>query len=89
MDKPVLWMTLELRHELERARQAWQARDLVGVLADGELRAVSQDAHRHQLVANELFRRPKLGPTSSALSDSLRCARTSWSASDRPGRHRS
>ena len=52
MDKPVQWMKLlELRHELERARQAWQARDLVGVLADGELPAVSQDAHRHQLVA--------------------------------------
>jgi len=57
-------MTLqELRDELERTRPAWDAEvaDLNDVLADGELSALSEDAHRHQMVANELLRRPSEG----------------------------
>jgi len=61
MEKPLQWMTLqELRDELERTRPAWDAEvaDLDGVLAGSELAALSEDAHRHQMVANELLRRP-------------------------------
>lgn len=61
MEKPVHWMTLqELRDELDRTRPAWDAEvaDLNDVLADGVLAALSEDAHRHQMVANELLRRP-------------------------------
>jgi len=64
MEKSVPWMTLqELRDELDRTRPAWEAEvaDLDGVLADGELSALSKDAHRHQKVANELLRRPSEG----------------------------
>jgi hypothetical protein len=57
--EPVQWMTLqELRDELHRTAQAWETLDLDDVLADGELAALSEDAHRHQMVANELLRRP-------------------------------
>ena len=59
MQKPVRWMTLqELRDELDRTRQAWEAEvaDLDGVLAVGHLPELSGDAHRHQLVVNELLR---------------------------------
>jgi hypothetical protein len=51
LEKPVRWMTLqELRDELERTRPAWDAEvaDLDGVLAGGELSALSEDAHRHR-----------------------------------------
>ena len=59
MEKPVQWMTLqELRDELERTCPAWEILDLDGVLAGSELAALSEDAHRHQLVADELLRRP-------------------------------
>jgi hypothetical protein len=59
MEKPVPWMTLpELRDELERTRPAWETMDLDGVLADGQFPVLSQDAHGHQLVADELLRRP-------------------------------
>jgi len=59
MNQPVQWMTLqELRDELERTRPAWETLDLDDVLADGELSVLSEDAHRHQMVANELLRRP-------------------------------
>ena len=59
MEKPVQWMTLqELRDELERTRPAWETLDLVGVLAGSELAALSEDVGRHQLVADELLRRP-------------------------------
>jgi hypothetical protein len=59
MEKSVQWMTLqELRDELHRTSKAGEALDLDGVLADGELAALSEDAHRHQMVANELLRRP-------------------------------
>ena len=64
MDQSVQRMTLqELRDELERTRPAWDAEvaDLDGVLAGGELSALSEDAHRHQMVANELLRRPSEG----------------------------
>ena len=60
--EPVQWMTLqELRDELHRTAHVWDALDLDGVLADGELAALSEDAHRHQMVANELLRRPSEG----------------------------
>jgi hypothetical protein len=49
MNKPVQWMTLqELRDELELTRPAWEATDLDGFLADGQLPPLSQVAHRHQ-----------------------------------------
>jgi len=57
MEKLVQWMTLqELRDELDRTRPAWDAMDLDRVLAGSELAAMSEDAHRHQMVANELLR---------------------------------
>ena len=52
MEKPVQWMTLrELRDELDRTRAAWEAgvADLEGVLGDGQLPALSEDARRHQM----------------------------------------
>lgn len=58
------WMTLqELRDELDRTRLAWeaQASDLDAVLAHGQLPALSEDAHRHHLVATELLRRTSSG----------------------------
>ena len=59
MKEPVQWMTLqELRAELHRTRPSWEILDLDGVLADGELAVLSEDAQRHQMVANELLRRP-------------------------------
>ena len=62
MEKSVQWMTLqELRDELHRTAQAWETLDLDGVLADSELPALSEDARRHQMVANELLRRPNQG----------------------------
>ena len=62
MNQPVQWMTLqELRDELERTGQAWETLDLDGVLADGEVAALREDAHRHQMVAHELLRRPSEG----------------------------
>jgi hypothetical protein len=64
MEKSVQWMTLqELRDELERTRPAWEAEvaDLDGVLAVGHLPELSGDAHRHQLVVNELLRRSSEG----------------------------
>ena len=62
MGKPVQRMTLpELRNEFERTRPAWAAMDLDGVLAFDQLPVLDEDAHRHQLVANELLRRPSNG----------------------------
>ena len=62
MDQPVQWMTLqELRDEFHRTGQAWASVDLDVVLADGELAALSEDAHCHQMLANELLRRPTEG----------------------------
>jgi hypothetical protein len=62
MEKPVQRMTLpELRNELERTRPAWEAMDLDGALAFDQLPVLDEDAHRHQLVANELLRRPSNG----------------------------
>ena len=62
MRKPVQWMTLpELRDELERTRQAWETTDLDGFLASGQLPLLSQNAHSHQVVADELLRRPSSG----------------------------
>ena len=62
MEKPMQWMTLqELRDEFERTRPAWEAMDLGGVLADGQPPALGQDAHRHQMVVDELLRRPSSG----------------------------
>ena len=59
MEKPVQWMTLqELRDELDRTRPIWEAVDLDRFLADGQLLALSKDAHRHEVVADELLRRP-------------------------------
>ena len=55
-------MTLqELRDELERTRPILEAADLGRVLADGQLPVMSKDVvHRHQLVANEMVRRPSI-----------------------------
>jgi hypothetical protein len=61
MDQPVQGMTLQHRDELHRTDQAWDALDLDRVLAVGKLSALSEDAHRHQMVANELLRRPSEG----------------------------
>ena len=57
------WMTLhELRDELYRTRPAWdELADVDDVLEDGELPALSEDARRHELVLNELLRRPNNG----------------------------
>lgn len=53
------WMTLqELREELERTRPAWDAMDSDDAVAEGKLSVLSKDAQRHQMVANELLRRP-------------------------------
>jgi hypothetical protein len=51
----------ELRDELERTRPDWEAMDLEVVLADGQLPVLDDDAHRHQLVADEMLRRPNNG----------------------------
>jgi hypothetical protein len=64
MEKPLQWMTLqELRDELERTRSAWETQmgDLDQVLADGILPVLGKDWQRHQMVANELLRRPSCG----------------------------
>jgi hypothetical protein len=63
MEKSVQSMTLqELRDEFDRTRPAWdELSDLDDVLADGELPALSVDARRHELVLNELLRRPNNG----------------------------
>jgi hypothetical protein len=49
--------------ELDRTRHAWEAEvaDLDGVHAFGHLQELSGDAHRHQMVMNELLRRPSDG----------------------------
>ena len=61
MEKPGQWTTLqEFPDELEHPRPAWEATDLDGVLADGQLPASSQDAQRHQLVVDELLARPSI-----------------------------
>jgi hypothetical protein len=60
MEKPVQWMTQqELRDELERTRPAWEAgvADLDGVLAGGQHPALGEEAHRYQMVENELLQR--------------------------------
>jgi len=54
-------LTPELRDELERTRQAWETTDLDGFLASGQLPVLSQNAHSHQVVADELLRRPSSG----------------------------
>ena len=51
----------ELRVALERTRPAWEAMDLDVVLADGQLSVMDEDAHRHQVVTDELLRRPSNG----------------------------
>jgi len=63
MGKSVQWMTLqELRDELDRTRRAWdELADRDSVLDDGELPALSEDVRRHELVLNELLRRPNTG----------------------------
>ena len=63
MEKSVQWMTLqELRDELDRTRPARdELANLDEAPKDGVLPALSQDARRHQLVLNELMRRPNNG----------------------------
>jgi hypothetical protein len=59
MEKPVHRMTLpEIRDELERTRPAWEATDLDGFLADGQLPVCSEARQRRQEVVEELLRRP-------------------------------
>ena len=47
-----------LRDELHRTARAWEDLDLDDVLAFGHLPKLSEDAQRHQMVSNELLRRP-------------------------------
>ena len=63
MEKSVQSMTLqELRDELDRTRPAWdELADLDDVLEDGELPALSEGTRLHELVLNELLRRPNIG----------------------------
>jgi hypothetical protein len=63
MEKPVQWMTLqELRDELHRTQAAWEAKlDPNGVLTGGLLPELSQDAHRHQKIVDQLLRRANDG----------------------------
>jgi hypothetical protein len=63
MEKSAQWMTLqELRDELDRTRPARdELANLDEAPKDGVLPALSQDARRHQLVLNELMRRPNNG----------------------------
>lgn len=64
MEMSVRCMTLsQLRDELDRTRTAWEAEvgDLEGVLTDTQRPALGEDARRHQMVANELLRRPNNG----------------------------
>jgi hypothetical protein len=63
MEESVKWLTLQqLRDELDRTRPAWdELADLDDVLQDGQLPALGEDARRHQLVQNELLRRPNNG----------------------------
>jgi hypothetical protein len=59
MQKTVQRMTLqEFRDELDWTRPAWDAANLDGVLAGGQPPALGERASRHQLVAQELLRRP-------------------------------
>jgi hypothetical protein len=60
MKKPLQWMTLqELRDELHRTQAAWEAElDPNSFLSREPLPMLSQDAHRHQEVVDELLRRP-------------------------------
>jgi hypothetical protein len=65
--EPVQRMTLqELRDELHRTDQAWETLDLDGVLADGELAVLSEDAHRHQMVGERVAAPTKREQTSTA-----------------------
>ena len=69
MEKPLQSMTLqELRDELDRTSPAWEAMDQDGVHASGQLPALAEDAHRHQMVADDLLRRPCLGDAPWVLS---------------------
>ena len=63
VENSLQWMTLqELRDELDRTRPTWEElADLDDVLNDGQLPALGEDARRHQLVQNELLRRPSEG----------------------------
>jgi hypothetical protein len=61
MEKPMHWMTVaELRDQLEQTWPAWeeQSSDLDEVLAGSKIPVLSQGARRHQLVPDELMRRP-------------------------------
>jgi hypothetical protein len=61
-DRGRLFCLQELRDELDRTRPAWdELADLDEVSKDGELPALSEDARRHDLVLNELLRRPNNG----------------------------
>ena len=63
VDRPVQWMTTdELRLELLRTQQAWEAQvhDVDLFLAAGVIPWESPDALRHRLVAAELLRRAGL-----------------------------
>jgi hypothetical protein len=59
----VQWLTLqEFRDEFARTRPDWSAKVAPdGVLADGQLPALSEGARRHQMVTVELLRRPGEG----------------------------
>lgn len=72
MQKPVQRMTLqEFRDELGWTWAAWDAANLDGVLAGGQPPALGERASGHQLVAQELLRRPsncRAPPSAMALT---------------------
>ena len=62
MEKPVQWMTLqELRDERDRTSPDWEAMDLDGVHAIGQLPALANGCAPSPVVADDLLRRPCLG----------------------------
>jgi hypothetical protein len=60
-----LWLLLPWGHRAPRragtTRQTWEITDLDGFLASGQFPVLSQNADSHQVVVDELPRRPSSG----------------------------